>query len=916
MNRVVIRSQRKALNVSISKKVPGDIRAAAGMVLGLGGLLGALTLGLGSTALASSSFSNRSPAATTSVVPIAKGDARSERAKALYLMLQQLERDQKSGKAPRLKEGHLVWKALSASSEDFGSDRARTQEAEQEARLLMTAFLKANDTNPAVRDFLYQEDPSKIPVDANLTFRLLELSAPKKLRQAAQRMTWDAQMQLAEVLSYLNPVKPREEANGVVRGDSGFLAISGYMLSSNYGQNRELARIMGEFEGHMKRLRDFLRASPDVKTSTALFRGMPLFGAYIWRTVDAARAGKPAVFQLATQQVGAFVDGYVKFGRMPSVRDVQTRTWAEQLVRMGEQLRVVETREGLWSANTEAAQLTAQTAGVLVMFTGSLLAMASGVGAPVGVAGLNGALIVGSQIMGAAYAGHAAVSIMDQASRGSEGFMSRDDYTKLGMNGAMMVTMGLARGANAQVFQNALAQAAAAGKGSSAAVAAKAMQGAAAAINAGFTAHQAWNAATMMANAEKLANENVSVEMIRQQAFLEGLMAFVGFKQAKHDLKLMGVNSSLLARTVKRYSPEAGKVKIEGDQEAFLAQLRYREGDGQLQGFRTAVDLAQQHGVPEQLARNLSELEAFEARFLDNPVAHTDANARRYEADFTTKAKALRAEADALEVKAKKERQIDDQLRKTANEIYGRRMAALLYESGARAARYVRIMSPLWKNISEVQDRARFVDDLIAENARANAQVISMKNEYLSGKAISLVQLGDRIDTVRAGVAAVNSEINVLIQGVGNSIRKIDEARLGNVPERQSLVALQEELKGLRGSGQKLADLLGQEDAEVARLAGTTRSQQPEERGGGTAVATRPETAVAAAGKVNLREMDAFRELPADTRAKLEVIFREDGTRRGLEDMISSKLTEARRQGISDAAFNRILSEAYRSCAR
>jgi hypothetical protein len=71
----------------------------------------------------------------------------------------------------------------------------------------------------------------------------------------------------------------------------------------------------------------------------------------------------------------------------------------------------------------------------------------------------------------------------------------------------------------------------------------------------------------MMANAEKLANENVTVEMIRQQAFLEGLMAIVGFKQAKHDLKLMGVNSGLLARTVKRYSPEAGKVKIEGDQE-------------------------------------------------------------------------------------------------------------------------------------------------------------------------------------------------------------------------------------------------------------------------------------------------------------------------------------------------------------
>jgi hypothetical protein len=912
MNPVAIRSLRKALNVKISKKVPGDHRAAVGVVLMLSILLGGSALGFGLTAQAS----YRSPAATTSDVPVGKVDARSQRAKALYLMLQQLERDQKSGKAPRLKEGHLVWKALSASSEDFGGDRARTQEAEEESRLLMTAFLKANDTNPAVRDFLYQEDPSKIPVDANLTFRLLELSAPKKLRQAAQRMTWDAQLQLAEVLSYLNPVKPREEANGVVRGDSGFLAISGYMLSSTYGQNRELARIMGEFEGHMKRLRDFLRASPDVKTSTALFRGLPLFGAYVWRAVDAARAGKPAVFQLATQQVGAFVDGYVKFGRMPSIRDVQTRTWAEQLARLGDQIRIAETREGLWSANTEAAQLTAQTVGVLVMFTGSLLAMASGVGAPVGLAGLNGALIVGSQIMGAAYAGHAGVSILDQASRGSEGFMSRDDYTKLGMNGAMMVTMGLARGANAQVFQKALAQAAAAGKGSSAAVAAKAMQGAAAAINAGFTAHQAWNAATMMANAEKLANENVTVEMIRQQAFLEGLMAIVGFKQAKHDLKLMGVNSGLLARTVKRYAPEAGKVKIEGDQEAFLSQLRYRAGDGQLQGFKTAVDLAQQHGVPERLASNLSELEAFEARFLDNPAAHTDVNAKRYELDFTAKAKALRAEADALEGKAKKERQIDDQLRKTANEIYGRRMAALLYESGARAARYVRIMSPLWKNISEVQDRARFVDDLIAQNARENAQVIAMKNDYLSGKAISLVQLGDRIDNVRAGVAAVNSEINVLIQGVANSIRKIDEARLGNVPERESLVALQEDLKGLRGSGQKLAEILGQEDAEVARLAGGSRSSPADERGGGgTAVATRPETAVAA-GKVNLREMDAFRDLPADTRAKLEVLFREDGTRRGLEDMISSKLSEARRQGISDAAFNRILSEAYRSCAR
>lgn len=911
MNRVAIRSLRKALNVKISKKVPGDHRAAVGVVLMLSILLGGSALGFGLTAQAS----YRSPAATTSVVPVTKVDARSQRAKALYLMMQQLERDQKSGKAPRLKEGHLVWKALSASSEDFGTDRARTQEAEEEARLLMTAFLKANDTNPAVRDFLYQEDPSKIPVDANLTFRLLELSAPKKLRQAAQRMTWDAQMQLSEVLSYLNPVKPREEANGVVRGNSGILAISGYMLSSTYGQNRELARIMGEFEGHMKRLRDFLRASPDVKTSTALFRGMPLFGAYIWRTVEAARAGKPAVFQLATQQVGAFVDGYVKFGRMPSIRDAQTRSWAEQLDRLGDQIRIAETREGLWAANTEVAQVIAQTAGVIVMFTGSLLALASVGGAPVGVVGLEGAFIVGSQIMGAAYAGHAGVAIVDQASRGSEGFMSRDDYTQLGINGAMMVTMGLARGANAQVFQKALAQAAASGKGSGAAVAAKAMEGAAAAINAGFTAHQAWNAATMMANAEKLANENVSVETIRVQAFLEGLMAIVGFKQAKRDLKLMGVNPGLLSRTVKRYSPEAGKVKMEGDQEAFLSQLRYRDGDGQLQGFKTAVDLAQQHGVPEQLARNLSELEAFEARFLDNPAAQNEVNAKRYEADFTAKAKALRTEADALEVKAKKERQIDDQLRKTANEIYGRRMAALLYESGARAARYVRIMSPLWKNISEVQDRARFVDDLIAENARANAQVIAMKNEYLSGKAISLVQLGDRIDTVRAGVAAVNSEINVLIQGVAKSIRRIDEARLGNVPERESLVALQEDLKGLRGSGQKLADLLGQEDAEVARLAGTTRSQQPEERGGGTAVATRPETAVAA-GKVNLREMDAFRELPADTRAKLEVLFREDGTRRGLEDMISSKLTEARRQGISEAAFNRILSEAYRSCAR
>jgi hypothetical protein len=357
-------------------------------------------------------------------------------------------------------------------------------------------------------------------------------------------------------------------------------------------------------------------------------------------------------------------------------------------------------------------------------------------------------------------------------------------------------------------------------------------------------------------------------------------------------------------------------VKIEGDQEAFLSQLRYREGDGQLQGFRTAVDLAQQHGVPERLASNLSELEAFEARFLDNPAAHTDVNAKRYEVDFTAKSKALRAEADALEGKAKKERQVDDQLRKTANEIYGRRMAALLYESGARAARYVRIMSPLWKNISEVQDRARFVDDLIAQNARENAQVIAMKNDYLSGKAISLVQLGDRIDNVRAGVAAVNSEINVLIQGVANSIRKIDEARLGNVPERESLVALQEDLKGLRGTGQKLAEILGQEDAEVARLAGGSRSSPADERGGGgTAVATRPETAVAA-GKVNLREMDAFRDLPADTRAKLEVLFREDGTRRGLEDMISSKMSEARRQGISEAAFNRILSEAYRSCAR
>lgn len=912
MNRVAIRSLRKALNVKNSKKVPGDHRSSVVVVLMLSSLLGGSAFGFGLNAEAS----YRGPAATTSVVPVSKGDARSQRAKALYLMLQQLERDQKSGKAPRLKEGHLVWKALSASSEDFGTDRARTQEAEEEARLLLTAFLKANDTNPAVRNFLYQEDPSKIAVDPDLTFRLLELSAPQKLRQAAQRMTWDAQMQLSEVLSYLNPVKPREEANGVVRGNSGILAISGYMLSSTYGQNRELARIMGEFEGHMKRLRDYLRSSPDVKASSALFRGMPLFGAYIWRASEAARVGNPTVFQIATQQVGAFVDGYVKFGRMPSVRDAQTRAWSEKLVQLNDQLRAAEAKAGLWAANTEAAQLTAQSVGVVIMFTGSLLAMASGVGAPVGLAGLNGALIVGSQIMGAAYAGHAGVAILDQASRGSEGFMSRDDYTQLGINGAMMVTMGLARGANAQVFQKALAQAAASGKGSSAAVAAKAMQGAAAAINAGFTAHQAWNAATMMANAEKLANENVTVEMIRQQAFLEGLMAIVGFKQAKHDLKLMGVNPALLARVTKRYAPEAGKIRLEGDQEAFLAQLRYREGDGQLQGFRTAVELAQKHGVPEQLTRNLSELEAFEARFLDTPSAHTDANAKRYEADFAAKAKALRAEADALEAKAKKERQIDEQLQKTANEIYGRRMAALLYESGARAARYVRVMAPLWKNISEVQDRARFVDDLIAENARAHAQIIQMKNDYLAGKPLSLSALHDRIDTVEAGVAAVESEINVLIQGVGNAIRKIDAANLGNTPERESLVALQNDLKGLKGTGAKLAELLGQEDVEVTRLAGIKPSK-PEESGGGTAVATRPETTTTvSAGKLNLREMDAFRELPADTRAKLEVLFREDGTRRGLEDMISSKMSEARRQGISEAAFNRILSEAYRSCAR